>query len=54
MLVKMYEGDSGSKKNPAAVALHFMHYNFARIRKSLRVAAAMGLAWRITSGRWRR
>ena len=25
----------------AAVALHFMHYNFARIHKTLRVAPAM-------------
>lgn len=101
MLIKLYQGDSGSKKNPetryspaqclgtreicitgrpdpahistsfaerqnltmrmgmrrftrltnafskkvdnhkAAVALHFMHYNFARIHKSLRVTPAM-------------
>ena len=30
-----------SEKNPAAVALHFMHYNFCRIHKSLRVTPAM-------------
>jgi len=26
---------------PAAVALHFIHYNFARIHKTLRITPAM-------------
>ena len=29
------------KKRAAAVAIHFMHYNFARIHKSLRITPAM-------------
>jgi hypothetical protein len=28
-------------KNPAAVALHYMHYNFCRIHQALRVTPAM-------------
>jgi rhodanese-related sulfurtransferase len=33
-----------------AVALHFMHYNFARIRKTLRVTSAMDLKVALESG----
>ena len=33
----------------AMIAVHDMHYNFAQIRKSLRVTP-----WRITCGRWRK
>ena len=33
-----------------AVALHFMHYNFARIHQTLRVTPAMEARSRITSG----
>jgi hypothetical protein len=29
------------ENHAAAVALHFIHYNFARIHKSLRIAPAM-------------
>jgi hypothetical protein len=29
------------ENHAAAVALHFIHYNFARIHKSLRIALAM-------------
>lgn len=38
----------------AAVALHFMHYNFARIHQTLRVTPAMEAGEPITSGRWMR
>jgi hypothetical protein len=34
----------------AALALHFMHYNFARIHKTLRVTPAWKLAWPIMCG----
>lgn len=35
----------------AAIALHFMHYNFARVHKTLRVTPAMaaGLSTRVWS-----
>ena len=49
---------NGFSKKPenhaAAVALHFMHYNFARIHTTLRLTPARPLASRITSGRLRR
>lgn len=38
----------------AAIALHYMHYKFARIHKSLRVTPPMEAGVAITSGRWRR
>jgi hypothetical protein len=31
----------GTWRNKAAIALHYMHYNFARIHKTLRVTPAM-------------
>ncbi len=39
MLVKMYEGDSG--KHTPAERKYSPDYNFARIRKTLRVTPAM-------------
>jgi IS1 family transposase len=42
------------ENHAAAVALHFMHYNFARIHKSLRVTPRWRPGWRTTSGAWRR
>lgn len=38
------------KNHGAAVALYFMHYNFCRIHKTLRVTPAMEAASQITSG----
>ena len=32
---------SGTSNHEAAIALHYMHYNFARIHQSLRVTPAM-------------
>ena len=31
------------ENHAAAVAIHFMHYNFARIHKSLRITPAMAV-----------
>lgn len=42
------------ENHAAAVALHFMHYNFARIHKTLRVTPAMEAGVATTSGAWRR
>ena len=39
------------ENHAAAVALHYMHYNFARIHKTLRVTPATRPASRITCGR---
>jgi hypothetical protein len=38
----------------AAIALHFMHYNFARAHKTPRVTPAMEAGVPITSGLWKR
>jgi len=37
-----------------AVSLHFLHYNFARIHKTLRVTPAMEAGLAIMCGRWKR
>ncbi len=34
----------------SAVALHFMHYNFCRVRQTLRVTPAMAVGSRTTFG----
>lgn len=38
---KCGHGGRRSRPHAAAVALHFMHYNFARIHQTLRVTPAM-------------
>ena len=45
------------EKHAAAVAIHYMHYNFARIHKTLRITPTMaaGVAehvWSLYPGKW--
>ena len=37
----------------AAVGLHFSHYNFVRLHKTLRTTPAMGRVFLIGFGRWK-
>jgi len=38
------------ENHAAAIALHFMHYNFARIHQTLRITPAMGAG--VTDHAW--
>ena len=38
------------ENHAAMVAIHAVHYNFARIHKTLRITPAMAVVYRITSG----
>ena len=42
------------ENHAAAVALHFIHYNFARIHKTLRITPAMAAGLPTTFGRMKR
>jgi IS1 family transposase len=42
------------ENHEAAVALHYMHYNFARVHQTLRVTPAMEAGFQIMSGRWKK
>lgn len=42
------------ENHEAAVALHYMHYNFARVHQTLRVTPAMEAGFPITFGLWKK
>jgi hypothetical protein len=43
------------RESQAAIALHYIHYNFARIHQTLRVTPAMEAGgFQITFGAWKK
>jgi hypothetical protein len=47
-------GGVSVSNHAAMVAIHAVHYNFARIHKTLRITPAMAAGHPITSGRWKK